>query len=138
MLHNIFRFIEEIFKNRLSKIGEAPLCNGRAETTFEIFGFTFIFCYRCTFIILGMVLTVIILPKILTFRNLPRPLQFLLIALLISLTMIDGVRQYFYGIESTNLRRIITGFLTGIGLGMFVEALLGKKTENLKNYKTTE
>ncbi|NLD26004.1 MAG: DUF2085 domain-containing protein [Acholeplasmataceae bacterium] len=134
--HTFFRYLEELIRERFSKIGEAPLCNGRAETTFEIFGFTFILCYRCTFIILGLILTVIILPKIFTFRNLSRWLQLVIIVLLISPALIDGIRQYAFGSESNNILRITTGFVTGIGLGMLVEALFGKKTENLKHYKT--
>ncbi len=37
---------------------------------------------------------------------------------------IDGLAQYRWGHESTNLRRIITGFVAGCGIEMVVRAIV--------------
>lgn len=111
----MFKFFENF--------GKAPLCNGREETTFEMFGFRFILCYRCLFIILGLLLTVLFLKRFIGFYRLSRKYKIILIIILVSTTVIDGVCQYFFSIESTNFRRIITGFLAGIGFGMFTETI---------------
>ncbi|MGI6769129.1 MAG: DUF2085 domain-containing protein [Bacilli bacterium] len=110
-------------KRFFENFGKAPLCNGREETTFEIFGFRFFLCYRCLFIIIGLLLTAYFIKRCKFFYRLSRKQKVILIIALISTTVIDGVCQYFFSIESTNFRRIVTGFLAGIGFGMFTETI---------------
>ncbi|MDD4001137.1 MAG: DUF2085 domain-containing protein [Bacilli bacterium] len=132
----------EFIKRNLSLIserfGEAPLCNGRAETTFEVFGFHFILCYRCSFIIIGLLITVFLFNKIKLFKRIPAKYLIPLFILFIASTVLDGTLQYFFGIESTNLRRIVTGFLAGVGFGIFVELVFRPKTEDLSKLKKLE
>lgn len=33
-------------------------------------------------------------------------------------TFVDGIAQYVFGIESTNVRRFLLGFISGVGLWM--------------------
>jgi uncharacterized membrane protein len=120
-------FLKKTIFNFSERFGKAPLCNGREETTFEVFGFRFILCYRCTFIIIGLILSVFLLERIFYFRSLSRKYQVFLIILFLSFTVIDGVIQYFLGIESSNFRRITTGFLAGVGFGLMVEIIFETK-----------
>lgn len=40
--------------------------------------------------------------------------------ILIIPNLIDGIAQYGFGKESTNLKRIVLGFISGIGIGQIV------------------
>ena len=106
-------FIKMIIK-RIVLIGHVPLCNGIASRAPHLFGICFPLCYRCTFFIIGFFLTLFILYKKKSSMNL-----YFACVCLIPL-IIDGCLQTFWGIESTNLRRAITGCLFGFGMGMIV------------------
>lgn len=77
-----------------------PICNRRPDRAPKIFGYTFILCWRCTGILIGVLFSSI--------------LDFSIGRIFILPLAVDGIAQYVYGIESTNLRRFITGFLAGM------------------------
>ena len=99
---------------RFALIGQVPLCNGIASRAPHLFGFCFPLCYRCTFIILFFLFTFYYCYKMNKKGNLS-----IMILCMIPM-MIDGCIQTFLGIESTNIRRVITGTLFGYGLGYFI------------------
>ncbi len=79
-------------------------CHQMPERSFFFKGYQFPLCARCTGIALGHIIAFIIFPFITvkyTFSILTIPL------------IIDGTTQYFSTYESTNLKRIISGFLYG-------------------------
>ena len=104
-------------KDRIALLGKVPLCNLVKERGFFINGFCFPFCVRCTAIILCIVITIIII-QVLKIRLNKRAILFGIIFLLFCL--IDGLMQYCFGIESTNVRRLITGIFCGIGTGVLI------------------
>ncbi|HBP25848.1 MAG TPA: hypothetical protein DD618_02730 [Acholeplasmatales bacterium] len=118
--------IKEFSIELISRIGEAPLCNGQADTTFQIFGFRFLLCYRCTFAALGLLLTVAVLNRLDWQKHLSQKSGLILALLLMSLLVIDGIAHYFFGQETTNLIRILSGMFAGMGSGLFVDALFYK------------
>lgn len=101
-------------KNRLKYFGEAPLCNLRKERAPIINGKCFVLCWRCTMVIVGMILSVLSLKGKLYFDY-----GCLIIAILLMIPMlIDGFRQRYSKYVSTNFKRAVTGFLFGISMGM--------------------
>lgn len=123
--------IKEFWTELLSRIGEAPLCNGQAETTFQIFGFRFLLCYRCTFLVLGLLLTVAALSRLDWKKHLPKKIGLILAFLLILPLVIDGTAHYFFGQETTNLIRIQSGMFAGMGSGLLVDTLFYKKPKSI-------
>lgn len=107
---NIWQWLEEL----ICLIGRAPLCNRIPERAPHIFGYCFVLCYRCTFIFLGFLITLFIIRNI---TNITITKAWVLLLPMI----IDGGIQTFMGVESTNLRRIITGTIFGIGMAVFVK-----------------
>lgn len=118
--------IKEFLIELIARIGEVPLCNGQADTTFQIFGFRFFLCYRCTFVMLGLLLTVAVLSRFDWQKHLSRTNGLMLGFLLMSLLVIDGCGHYFFGQETTNLIRILSGMFAGMGSGLIVDALFYK------------
>jgi len=113
------KFIEFILF-RLSHIGEIPLCNGISSRAPHIFGFCFPLCYRCTFIIIGFLITLWI------FSQRKIKIHWMILILCMLPMLIDGSIQTFLGVISTNLRRTITGGMFGFGLGAGLSQLYGK------------
>lgn len=107
---NIVRFIWK----RLSLIGTIPLCNGLPERAMHIGDFCFPLCYRCMFIVMMFFMILFIAYVYHKKVNL-----FFAVCMLVPM-VIDGCLQTFMGVESTNIRRAITGALFGIGLGTIV------------------
>ena len=97
------------FKNYF---GQIPLCNMRPDRAFKIGDFVFPLCARCTGIVVGaLVITIINFKYYKTYKYI------LLVSILLLFPMIiDGVMQYVFSVESTNLRRVITGFIFSIGM----------------------
>ena len=101
-------------------LGKCPLCNLREDTTFHIGNFCFPLCYRCCFIILGFLFGFFLMcQKIIIIQH-----SLFLVFLLILPCYIDGTLQYKFHKQSTNMRRILTGFLAGIGLALFYSILI--------------
>lgn len=107
--------IEWLLK-RLLLFGKAPLCNGIASRAPHILGFCFPLCYRCTFLLLSFCITFLIIYKKekINIKN----VYFLFLPLIV-----DGFLQTFAGIESTNMRRSITGILFGFALAIVIKKI---------------
>ncbi len=83
-------------------------CHQMPERSFFINGFQFFVCARCSGVILGQLIGIVTYIFI-------KP-SFLLSLLLLIPMGIDWGLQYLTIITSTNLRRLITGILGGVGL----------------------
>jgi len=105
----MFKKVTEGLIYRSLNIGKLPVCNLRADRAPHICGLCFPFCWRCTSIIAGFLLsnnTLVLWIE----------MNFFIALFLCIPTVIDGTLQYYLKIESTNFRRIWTGLLAGIGL----------------------
>ncbi len=94
---------------RLDDLGKAPVCNHRADRGIFIGGFCLPLCARCT----GILLSALAGYAILFLGEMSQHPDIGLLLLLP--TVIDAILEYFYGRESTNTVRLITGILAGIG-----------------------
>ncbi len=103
--------------HRLKYIGSIPLCNGIAQRAPHIFGYCFILCWRCTAIYITALLTFIYWHQKKTVLEAKKVVY----ALLLWIPMaIDGGLQTLGVWESTNIRRVVTGGLFGIGFMIVV------------------
>ena len=102
------------FKRTFAILGKMPLCNLKVERGFYIGSFCFPLCVRCTAIIIGILVPVII--NIFTRKKQKARILYLWFIFIIP-CLIDGLLQYLFFIESTNIRRLIFGLLSGIGIG---------------------
>lgn len=107
----------KFIKSRFEVFGTLPLCNLNENRAFFIGSFCFPLCVRCTAIIFGLILTIIL--KTILKSSYKKRLIILWVACVIP-CLIDGVLQYFFKIESTNFKRLIFGGLCGYGLGSIV------------------
>ena len=98
--------------------GLEPLCNKRPETAPHLGAFCFPICWRCTALIIGVVCGFMIKRFIEDNRTFVMSLS--IIAILPCL--VDGLRQRFSDYDSTNIRRIIYGYVAGIGMRLFFYA----------------
>lgn len=108
-------------------IGKVPLCNRNKDSALAIGIFVFPLCWRCTcmllFYILGMIcLNLTHLRK--KIISLPIIYSMIICITFILPLIIDGSLQYFFDIESNNLRRILTGSLFGIGVSILTTKLI--------------
>ena len=103
--------------NLLRKIGKKPLCNGRKECAPQILGYSFILCWRCTALI-GTIMTCCLLSYFVFGSIYSNADIYLNIfgCILVLPTLFDGIRQYFFDVESNNRRRIVFGIISGVGL----------------------
>lgn len=104
---------------RLSEFGSAPLCNLRPERAFKFNGFVFPLCCRCTGLIAGSCLCLAI-KAFGVLISLPITVS----AISLFPLALDGLLQYFGILESTNIRRFLTGFLFGFAIaphGIFID-----------------
>lgn len=98
----------EIILERLLHIGKVPICNGIASRALHIGNFCFILCYRCSGVVLGIILSLYYLSRC--------KLKIKYILLIIPM-IIDGFLQLLTPYISNNFLRLITGILFGIGIG---------------------
>ena len=94
-----------------------PICNKKPECAPNIMGHTFLLCWRCSMVIVGIIVTLIAIQLKQTFIwgiTLMFPM------------IIDGNLQYLKGIPSTNLRRAMTGFLFGVGVTIIINVIMPK------------
>lgn len=94
--------------NTLMRIGHLTGCHQLPERSFYIKGYQFPLCARCTGIVIGEWAAI---PLWFIF-----PVGFIPACIMGVPLVIDGGLQYLYISPSTNLRRVITGFLAGWGL----------------------
>ena len=90
-------------------LGLAFMCHQRADRSFFIKGKQFPLCARCTGMLIGYIagITIAVITKC-EYR-----MYFLLF---LTPMIVDGGIQHFFGIDSNNIRRLITGVLSGIGI----------------------
>ena len=93
-----------------SKFGKTTFCNNKPERAPHIGGFCFPICWRCLSLYLGATVAYLITSK---YEFVPSMKLILISIIGILPTVVDGVMQYYFGIESTNARRIITGLISG-------------------------
>ena len=99
------------------RLGNRCGCHQREDRSFKIRGWQFPICSRCTGILVGQLLGILI--YIFQFRI---PIYISCIFLLIML--LDWYIQYKKISESTNIRRFITGTLAGIAqVAIFIEMI---------------
>lgn len=99
---------------RLSFFSIKPLCNLKEERALHIGNFVFPLCFRCMFIFIFFIFSFLIFIN----KKIKLDKRILIVSLIILIPMIiDGSIQTFFSIESTNVRRSITGSLFGLGLG---------------------
>lgn len=104
-------------------IGKIPVCNRKSDRAPHFFGFCFIFCYRCSGVLLGILLGYIIHQFNISLE--PNLGLFLFGGLLMTFLVVDGTMQYFKDIESTNMRRLVSGLMAGLGIYICVLNLVG-------------
>ena len=89
-----------------------PICNNRPDRAPHIFGHPFILCWRCSMVAFGATLTQIVIET----GEIRISLMAACISICLLIPMIsDGFLQYYGSVESTNLRRALTGLLFGSG-----------------------
>lgn len=101
-------------------------CHRRPERSLIVRGRQFPVCYRCMFLLIGLILAVpmAFFPPILSLI----PSFLMAIALNIPM-LLDGFTQKRQFRTSNNLLRIITGFLAGFGLAQFSISAANKGAE---------
>lgn len=88
-------------------------CHQRRDRSFHIRSHQLPICARCTGVLIGQTLTVIILAFGI---RLPLAVAIPISVLCMLVTFIDWFIQFKWHIESNNVRRLVTGVLGGIGL----------------------
>lgn len=96
----------------LENFGKEPLCNHRPDRGLYIGSFCLPLCARCTGILIGAVVFALLR---LAYGWQGGWMHLLVGALLIAPTGIDGIVEYWFGVESNNPRRLVTGLLAGVG-----------------------
>lgn len=87
----------------------AFMCHQRSDRSFFIKGKKFPICARCTGILIGYIVGIIL--AIITHCQYYAYFTLLLIPMIF-----DGGIQQIFSVESTNIRRLITGIAGGIGI----------------------
>jgi len=95
---------------RLLAYGRAPICNLRPERAFCVGEFVLPLCARCTGILLGALAS-----QVMAAIATASPLALKLRVLLLLPMALDWLGQRVGVASSTNSRRVLTGFLCGIG-----------------------
>ncbi len=102
---------------RFANFGNKPLCNLKEERGIHFGSFVFVLCYRCTFIILGGILSFFIM----YLKKIRIHYFYIIFSFLFILPcFFDGILQLSTRYESTNIIRALTGFLAGFGIGYFL------------------
>jgi len=107
-------FVFNFLNLRLQYIGKAPLCNLNKERGITIFGKVFVFCYRCTGLLLSFILISLmsIVDKDIFIGAFPIYLKIIFLLVL----PFDILFNSIYKIYSSNLSRFISGILFPFGL----------------------
>lgn len=114
----------EVIKKIARKVGKEPLCNGKAERAPYIFGKCFILCWRCTSLIFSLLLCSCLCYIFTGAIYIELEMHGVIYAgILILPTLVDGILQYIFCIESTNIRRALFGCISGIGLWLLASWL---------------
>lgn len=92
------------------------LCHGRSDRCLSVRGHEFPICARCTAIYAGY-LTALIFEFLF---GVPPTRLLATYVLLVVPTGVDGLTQFMFDRESTNLIRLLTGYPAGLGLMLFM------------------
>lgn len=109
-------------RERFRYFGKVPLCNHRADRGIFIHGFCLPLCFRCTGLLAGSIAGTVVL------RCFGWDIPIVAGLALIVPTGVDGFLEYFFGKESMNRRRMVTGLMAGVGCAVVecaVERWLG-------------
>lgn len=98
-------------------------CHKKPERSLFWKGKKFPLCARCTGIYLGYLSLPLFLCNLIN-------LNITISILMIIPTYIDGFIQAVFNLESTNMRRLVTGFISGIGT-MSLTVIISKQIGNL-------
>lgn len=96
--------------------GKYARCHQMPERSFFLGSYQFPLCARCTGIMLGRILAVLLFPFVL----LPLRTALILLPVLMLPLPIDGLTQRFTKYRSNNLKRVITGILWGFSTFTFI------------------
>ena len=113
-----------IINKMKNEFGKIPLCNGKSNRAPQINNFCFPLCWRCMSIIVSVVICCLCnLIKLISYDRISI-LKLTVIggSLLIPITF-DGLLQYKFMKESTNIKRVITGAMGGLGFWIIANAL---------------
>lgn len=103
--------------------GIIPICNKIPERTLIINDFVFPICYRC----MAMSLTLFIFIPTFSFcLNKFNKFIIIISIILFLIGILDCLLQYIFNIDSTNLRRAITGMLAGLGFSYLFSFIFSK------------
>ena len=111
------------FINRINFFGTLPLCNLNERHGFYIGAFCFPLCVRCTAIILSLIITTFLQGLL---KYIPSKKMLFISAVCIFFCLLDGCLQYFFTIESTNIRRLLTGLSCGFGISTIITSIIKK------------
>ena len=101
----------KVISDLLDKWGKVPRCNEKAERAPHVGEFCFPLCWRCTMMITGLLAGVIIC----VFAYPGTIIGLLSLSLAIP-CFIDGLLQTTTDYVSTNTKRILLGFVAGVGM----------------------
>lgn len=96
--------------------GKYARCHQMPERSFFLGSYQFPLCARCTGIMLGRMLAILLFPFVL----LPLRTALILLPVLMLPLPIDGLTQRFTKYRSNNLKRVITGILWGFSTFTFI------------------
>ena len=96
--------------------GKYARCHQMPERSFFLGSYQFPLCARCTGIMAGRLLAILLLP----FFLFPLKTALLVLPVLMLPLPIDGLTQRFTKYRSNNLKRVITGILWGFSTFTFI------------------
>lgn len=97
------------------RLGNRCGCHQREDRSFQIKGWQFPICSRCTGILIGQIIGLILYSSRI---RIPFSIDFLFLVMM----FLDWFVQYKHIRESTNSRRVITGTLAGIAqMSIFIK-----------------
>lgn len=109
--------MSDVMYKKLMDMGKATGCHQLPERSFHYHEKQFPVCARCTGIFIGQIVGFILFVLKLNRISIITSIIFCVIM------CIDGFAQLLFGIESNNIRRLITGLLCGYGFTIIVMTL---------------
>ena len=107
--------------------GKVPLCNRNINRAIKIGDFVFPLCIRCTSMGCSFLIGILLLfiPKNANkLKKCPFYIWMILSIILMIPLVIDGIKVYFFQIDSPNIIRYITGILFGCGTSLLTRTFL--------------
>ena len=93
--------------------GRTIRCHQMPSRSFFIGSYQFPLCARCTGIMVGRLIALLLFPVFLFFVDVPLLSALIVLPILLVPLAVDGLVQKFTSYESTNFRRMVTGILWG-------------------------